>query len=250
MYKRVIPVLLLKDKGLVKTVKFKNEKYIGDPINAVKIFNEKEVDELVFTDITASKNGKGPDFNYIQEIATECFMPLGYAGGLKKVDEIKKLFYIGVEKAIINQALIHNPDLVKESVKDFGSQSIIASIDIKKNFWGKYEVYDYVKQKGTGISPLEFAKKMEDLGVGEIILNSVDRDGTFEGYDDKILEFSHSLNVPVIINGGAKNYDNLSETISDKHISGVAAGSLFVFHGKLRAVLINYPETGVIKKKY
>lgn len=241
--KRVIPCLLLKGKGLVKTVKFKDEKYVGDPINAVKIFNDKEVDELVFLDITATNEKRPPDFKMLSEISSECFMPLGYGGGITKLQEIEKIFQIGIEKVILNTSSFLNPSLLKDAARVFGNQSIIASVDVKKNWFGKYNVFTNSGKNNTGVDPVDYAKKMEGLGVGEIILNSIDRDGTFSGYDLPLIKkVTSSVNIPVVALGGAASLDDFSMAIMDGGASAVSAGSLFVFQLPHRAVLITYPS--------
>ena len=240
---RVIPVLLLKKQGLVKTVQFKNEKYIGDPRNAVKIFNEKEVDELIFLDIDASKTHNPPNFELIEEISTECFVPFAYGGGITSVTEIKKLFSIGVEKVILNSIFLNNPNIVKEASALFGSQSIVVSVDVKKNFFGKNRVYDSSKKKLTNLNPVDISIKAQEYGAGEVFINSVDRDGTFLGYDIELCEtISSRLSIPLIFCGGAKNLDDFSNAVKKGKASAVAAGSMFVYHQKHRAVLINYPK--------
>ena len=240
---RIIPVLLLKNNGLVKTVKFKNEKYVGDPINAVKIFNEKEVDELIFLDITASQQNRSPDFSYIEDIATECFMPFAYGGGIKSIEQIKNLFALGAEKAILNTSAIEDPQFVKRAAQYFGSQSIIISIDVKKTLLGQYRVYRHKDQKTIKMDPLELAKDMERYGAGEIFLNSVDRDGTMDGFDLQLYKTVNSkLSIPVVACGGAGQIRDFSKVINECGVSAVAAGSFFVFHGRHKAVLITYPE--------
>lgn len=239
---RVIPCLLLKGSGLVKTTKFKNPKYIGDPINAVNIFNEKEADELIFLDITASIEKRRPNFKLVSEIASECFMPFAYGGGISQIEDVKELFKLGVEKIVINSALHHNPGLITECAKIYGSQSIIGSIDVKKNFFGKYEVYSNSGTINTKLDPVRFAKQIEELGIGEIFINSIDRDGTQSGYDGKLIKsITTTVNVPVIACGGAGNKADFKEAVSQFGASAVAAGSFFVFHGKHKAVLITYP---------
>jgi cyclase len=239
---RVIPCLLLKGNGLVKTIKFKNPTYIGDPINAIKIFNDKEVDELVFLDITASKEKKGPNFKLISEITTECFMPLGYGGGITTIEQIEKLFNLGVEKVILNSITHTQPELIKKATDIFGSQSIVASIDVKKHWLTKKQaVYSLSGEQSTGYSPIDYAKKMEDAGFGEIIINSIDQDGTMSGYDLALIEaVSKSVKVPVVALGGAGSIDDLL-LAKKAGASAVAAGSLFVFQKAHRAVLITYP---------
>jgi cyclase len=185
---RVIPTLLLQGRGLVKGQQFKNHKYIGDPINAVKIFNEKEVDELVFLDISATKNNRGPDFDLLADIASEAFMPFGYGGGIKTVMQIEKLFSLGIEKAIVNSEAYFNHKLILDAAKVAGSQSIVVSIDVRKSLFGIYEVYVNSGQTRTKIDPVSYAKSMQDLGAGELILCSVDREGSGKGYDLNLLD--------------------------------------------------------------
>ncbi len=240
---RVIPCLLLKDGGLVKSVKFKDHKYVGNAINAVRIFNEKEVDELVFLDIDASKKGRQPDFELIEKIATECFMPFGYGGGIKTMDHVKKLFQLGAEKVIMNSVALENPPLITEASAIYGSQSIVVSIDVKKNMWGKYEVYNHVSNHTVKTSLKEYITNVEKLGAGEIIINSVDKDGTMTGYDLKLTQMvSTEVSIPVVALGGAGTLDHLREAVKEAHASAVSAGSMFVFHGKYKAVLITYPS--------
>ena len=242
---RIIPTLLLHDKGLYKTVKYsiKKGKYIGDPINAIKIFNEKGVDELIFLDIDASKEKRGPDFQMLRNIATECFMPLGYGGGITTMEQIKQIFQIGIEKVILNSVLLEDLTLLKNASKDFGVQSIVASVDIKKNLFGKYKVYNSAKQKNSDLDIKKYLQSLEDNGAGEIYISSVDKDGTFEGYDIELMkDISKDIKVPVIINGGAKDISDFSRAIKECGVSAVSAGSMFVFNGPHKAVLITYPE--------
>ena len=245
---RVIPVLLLKNTGLVKTVQFKDPKYIGDSLNAVKIFNDKEVDELIFLDILATPENRKPPLEFLKEIAEECFMPLAYGGGIKKIDEIKDILKVGIEKVIINTQAAENKGFIAEAVKRYGSSTICVSIDVKKNFWGKYEIYTRGGKHNTKLDPLLFAKEMDQAGAGEIMINSIDRDGTQKGYDLELISLiSKNVKMPVIACGGAANLDDFSNAIHQAGASAVAAGSMFVFHGKLRAVLINYPEQEALK---
>lgn len=227
---------------MVKTMRFKNSVYLGDPINAVKIFNEKEVDEIVVLDISASRQKKGPDFNLIGEIAGECFMPLTYGGGINHVEDIRKLFSIGVEKVCINQSAMQNFDLINEASRIFGSQSVVLSVDIKYGFLGSPKVYDHVKKHNSDLNPIEYIKEGERSGAGEIFVNYVDRDGVMEGYDivhlSKIVE---STSLPIIASGGAGKLEDIKELFSTTEVSAAAAGSMFVFSGKHRAVLITYP---------
>ena len=245
---RVIPCLLLKGNGLVKTVQFKNPFYIGDPINTIKIFNDKEVDELVFLDITATQEKRGPNFKLLSEISTECFMPLGYGGGITSLGEIEKLFNLGIEKIILNSAAFHNEKLISEAVHVFGSQSIIASMDVKKAWLSKKQtVFVNSGNVNTKISPLEYAKKMEEAGVGEIILNSIDKDGTMGGYDLHLIRtVSSELKIPVVALGGAGGLYDLGKA-KKAGAAAVAAGSMFVFQKAHRAVLITYPSSTELK---
>ena len=246
---RVIPCLLLRNNGLVKTVRFKDPKYVGDPINAVRIFNEKEVDELIFLDIDASKKGASPNFGLIKDIALECFMPFCYGGGVRAIEDIRKIFSLGAEKVSINSAGLRNPALIKEAAATFGSQSVVAAIDVKKDFLGRYRVYDHSKNKTINIDPVEFARKATGMGAGEILINSVDRDGTGEGYDlELVRKVSDSVTVPIIALGGAGNVDDIVKAIKEGRASAAAAGSMFVFHGKYRAVLITYPDYKELKQ--
>jgi len=246
---RVIPCLLLKGQGLVKTVKFKNPKYVGDPINAVKIFNDKEVDELVLLDIEATVGGRRPQFKLISEIASECFMPLSYGGGLRNLDDIKAIFNLGVEKVIINSYAIENPDFVREASRHYGSQSIVVAVDVKRNSFGKYEIFSFSGRKKTKLSLVDHVKEMERLGAGEIFLNSIDRDGAMEGYDiEMIKKVTDTVSIPAIASGGAGKISDFAEAVRKGGASAVAAGSMFVFHGKHRAVLITYPSIEELEK--
>lgn len=242
---RIIPTLLLHDKGLYKTVKYsiKKGKYVGDPINAIKIFNDKGVDELIFLDIDASKEKRGPDFNMLRNIATECFMPVGYGGGITTMEQIKQIFQIGIEKVILNSVLLEDLTLLKNASKNFGTQSIVAAVDIKKNLFGKYKIYNSAKQKNIDLDIKKYLQSLEENGAGEIYISSVDKDGTFDGYDIELMkDISKDIKVPVIINGGAKSISDFSRAIKECGVSAVSAGSMFVFNGPHKAVLITYPE--------
>jgi cyclase len=246
---RVIPCLLLRNQGLVKTVKFRDPKYVGDPINAVRIFNEKEVDELVFLDITASSEKKRPNFEKIEEIAGECFMPLAYGGGINSLDDIKTIFSLGVEKVIINSYAMEQPEIIRKAAELYGSQSIVISIDVKMNVFGSYEVVTHSATRKTGRDPVQVAKEMTAFGAGEIFLNSVDRDGTLQGFDIKLIKSVTSrVDIPVIACGGAWTIEHLEEAVKLGGASAVAAGSMFVFQGKHRAVLITYPHYNDLKR--
>lgn len=245
---RVIPCLLLKDGGLVKTIRFKNPNYVGDPINAVKIYNEREVDELIFLDINASVDKKKPDLKLINDIATECFMPVCYGGGIKNINDMKKIFKQGIEKIAINTSAFEDPLLLKRASELFGNQSIVVSVDVKKNLWGKYQVYIYGGRKNTGISPTEYCLKMEKLGAGEILLTSIDKDGTWEGFDtDLILKITSSVNIPVIVCGGAGKAGDFTKAVK-AGASAVATGSMVVYQGKDLGVLINFPAQKELEK--
>lgn len=249
---RVIPILLIQNSGLYKTVKFKDPKYIGDPINAVRIFNEKQCDEIILLDIIASKKKQEINYNLINEIATECFMPLAYGGGISSLIEIENILKLGVEKVVINSAFFRSAEFLKEAVKEFASSTIVASVDVKKNMWGKQNVYSHAGEKITLTDTVAFLKYLEDLGVGEIMINDTDRDGTMIGYDiELITKLSNAVNVPVIAAGGCRDLEDLKNVFRQTNVSAIAAGSFFVFHGKHRAVLISYPspeEINLIKK--
>ena len=248
---RVLPVLLLKNSGLYKTIKFKEPRYIGDPMNAVKLFNDKEVDELIFLDITATIEKKGPNFEAISEVASECFMPFSYGGGIDSIEQMSTLFSIGVEKVVLNTVLHSNLNLVKEAADRYGSQSIVASIDVKKSLFGKYEVFSHSGTLNTKKDPIQFAIEMQNAGVGEIMINSIDRDGVMKGYDiDLIKNITSKVDVPLIACGGAGTIDHLSKAVKEGHASAVGAGSMFIYHGKHNAVLINYPNQQDLKKIY
>jgi len=240
---RVIPCLLLKDNGLVKTIKFKNPSYVGDPINAVKIFNEKEVDELVFLDISASTLKKGPNFKLLSEISTECFMPLGYGGGITTLQEIEKLFNLGIEKVILNSSAFSNPTLLQQAIAIFGSQSLVVSMDVRKNWLTKKQtVYTLNGQYNTKHNPLEYAKQMESVGVGELIVNSIDQDGTMDGYDYTLIKsIADAVKIPIVALGGAGSIEDLKKA-KLAGASALSAGSLFVYQKPHRAVLITYPS--------
>ena len=242
-------MLLIHNKGLVKSVRFKNPTYVGDPINAVKIFNEKEIDEIVILDIDATREKRGPNMSQLGAIAGEAFIPLAYGGGISTVDEIKELFYIGVEKVILNYAAVHNPGLITSAAKLVGSQSVVVSIDAKKNLFGKYKVYTRNGTENTNEDPVVFARRMEETGAGEIFLNAIDRDGTYTGYDlDLIDKVSSRLSIPLVICGGAATAADFAPAVQ-RGASAVAAGSMFVFQRAHRAVLISYPSQQELKEK-
>jgi cyclase len=239
---RVIPCLLLRNRGLVKTVRFKDPIYLGDPINIVKIFNDKEVDELMFLDITATAENREPEFRLISEIASECFMPFGYGGGIRSLKDIRSILSLGVEKVSMNSYAVENPSFVRSAADLVGRQSIVISLDVKKHPSGQYEVFIFGGRKPTGLDPIRFAIEMEKMGAGEILLNSIDRDGTMVGYDlDLIQSVTKSVSIPVIACGGAGKLEDFADAVKRGGASAAAAGSLFVFQGRLRGVLINFP---------
>ncbi|MDR6463008.1 MULTISPECIES: AglZ/HisF2 family acetamidino modification protein [Chryseobacterium] len=239
---RIIPSLLIQDNGLVKTVNFKNPKYVGDPINAVRIFNEKEVDELAIFDIDATAKGLEPNYSLIERIANQSRMPLCYGGGVKTVEQAQKIFGLGIEKIALSSAVLQNPQLITEIAERVGSQSVIVVLDVKKKLFGGYEVYTHNGKKSTGINPFKFAEEAQRLGAGEIVINSIDQDGVMKGYDmgliDKVRE---QISLPLTVLGGAGSLSDIKQVIDKHGIIGVAAGSLFVFKGVYKAVLINYP---------
>lgn len=239
---RVIPSLLLKGEGLVKTLRFKNPKYVGDPINAIKIFNDKEVDELVLLDISATNQSKGPAFDTITQIASECFMPVAYGGGIATVDQMRRILNSGVEKVILNSVTFSNPDIVRQAADEFGSQAVIASMDVKRKLLGGYEVLSHSGTRKTGHEPVKWAMRMEERGAGEILLNAIDRDGMMGGYDlDLVSRVCEAVSIPVIAAGGAGSVSDFAKA-TDAGAGAVSAGAMFVFHGPHRAVLITYPK--------
>jgi len=241
-YPRVIPVLLLKGEGLYKGKKFKDHRYIGDPINALKIFNEKEVDELVFFDIDASRNNKPPNLSKLEEIAGECFMPLAFGGGINSKELIKEILALGVEKVVLNSAGVEDPGFVKGAVNHFGGSTITCAIDYKTDFLGRKRVYIESGTRKTKLDPLEWGKQLAAIGVGEIIVNNIDKEGTKEGYDyDYFKLFQKSINVPLVISGGAKGGGDFKKCHSEG-IDNMAGGACFVFQGKHDAVLITYEK--------
>jgi len=241
---RIIPCLLIHEKGLVKTVRFSEPKYVGDPINAVRIFNEKEVDELIVLDIDATREKREPDYKMISYLAEECRMPLCYGGGVTTSDQVKKIIGLGVEKVAICAAAINNPNLITEAANLVGNQSIVVVLDVKRRlFPGKYEVMIYNGTKSTGKCPFEFAREVERLGAGEIVINSIDNDGVMKGYDHLLIEkIRKSIQIPLTVLGGAGSLSDIGLLFQKHGTLGGAAGSLFVFKGQYKAVLINYPN--------
>ncbi len=241
---RIIPCLLVKNGGLVKTVQFDSPKYVGDPINAVRIFNEKEVDELAVLDIDATVQRREPDYTLIKNLAAECRMPLCYGGGVKRAEQIQKIISLGVEKVAISSAAIETPGLISDAAGRVGSQTIVVVMDVKKTGPRlQYELFTHNGTKGTGIDPVEYAKRIEAHGAGEVVVNSIDNDGVMKGYDLALIKaIRDSIALPMTVLGGAGTLEDISRLIQQFGIIGAAAGSLFVFKGKYRAVLINYPN--------
>lgn len=246
---RVIPCLLLKGGSLVKTVNFKKASYIGDPINTARIFNELEVDELSLLDISATNNKKSPNFKILSDLANECFMPLAYGGGINNFEDAKKIFQIGIEKIIINSVCFIKPTLISQLAEHFGSQSIVGSIDVKKNIFGKYQVFSNSGKKKQKVDPISWAQQLEQLGVGEILLTSIHREGTWKGFDISIIEkISNAVNIPVIANGGASSLEDIEKAIKQGYASAVSLGSMVVYQNKGMGVLVNFPDNDKLRK--
>ncbi|MBE3134595.1 MAG: imidazole glycerol phosphate synthase subunit HisF [Acidobacteria bacterium] len=239
---RVIPCLLLQGTGFVKTTRFQKPVYLGDPVNIVKLFNDMEVDELGILDIRASAEGRGPSFDLLKHIADNAFMPLSYGGGLKDLEAIRRILGIGYEKVIVNTAAFENPGLITDAARIAGNQSIVVSMDVKRSLRGQYEVYAAGGRRPTKCEPVAFARRMEELGVGEILLTAIDRDGTMTGYDTALIRMvSEAVSIPVIACGGSGSAADFARAVREGGASAVAAASLFVFHGPRRAVLISFP---------
>lgn len=250
LHARVIPCLLMRNGGLVKTVKFRNARYIGDPINAVRIFNDKEVDELVFLDIGDASARAVPDFELLADIASEAFMPFAYGGGITSIEDVKRLYALGVEKVVLNTAAADRPELVSEVAALAGSSGLVVSIDARRNWMGRYSVYVAGGTRDLRRDPAEYAQEMEHLGAGEILLTAIDRDGTMEGYDlELVSRVCQAVSIPVVAAGGAACLSHFREAAS-AGASGLAAGSMFVFHGRHNAVLITYPEYDELERLF
>ncbi len=246
--KRVIPCLLLANGSLVKTKNFKKFVYIGDPANTVRIFNELEVDELILVDIRASLKKTEPNFQIIKEIASECFMPLSYGGGITSLDQIKKILNIGVEKVAINSFSTFNPSIISEAAKTFGSQCIIGSIDVRTSYFGKKSIAINDGTKTLKIDPVDWAIKLENLGAGELLVTSIDRDGTYEGYDKELIDsITKRISIPVIANGGAGDLNHVDYILNKCNASAAGLGSMVVYQKKDMGVLVNFPSKGDLK---
>ena len=243
-----MPCLLVSNGRLVKTVRFRNPAYIGDPVNAIKIYNEKEVDELILLDITATVDGRRPDMAFLAEVADECFMPLAYGGGIRDIDDIRRIFSLGIEKAAINSYALENPSFVEKAASVYGSQSILLSMDVKKNLFGKYRVYGQGGRKETDHEPADWAARMERMGAGEILLNAIDQDGTMQGYDTALIrQVTDAVAIPVIACGGAGTTQDFKMAVEKGGAAAVAAGSMVVYQGKNKGVLINFPSREDLK---
>lgn len=239
---RIIPVLTINDRQLVKTVRFKKPNYIGDPINAVKIFNDKEVDEIILLDIRASLEKREPNYELIEEICSEAFMPFAYGGGINRIHQVEKLFAAGIEKVVLNSVLYENPELVSQIAAQYGSQSVVASIDIQKNIFGKYIIFSLAGRKKQKIDLEQFIKKLEELGIGELFINCIHKDGSFEDYDYELIQtLASKTKVPLIACGGANSPASFRQVI-EAGASAASAGSLFVYRGKEKGILINFPR--------
>jgi len=245
---RVIPCLLLNGSSLVKTKRFNEFNYIGDPINTVRIFNELEVDELMFLDIGATRNGQGPNFELLEKIASECFMPLSYGGGLREFKDVQKIFEMGFEKIVLNSINYESLDLVDQVTKVYGSQAVVGSIDYKKNFWGKLLPFSKSAKLKQNISVLDWAIQLEKHGVGEILLTSIDHEGTWQGFDYEMIKtVSNKLTIPVIAHGGAGSLTDIQKVVKDANASAVALGSMVVYQKKDMGVLINFPDKSKLR---
>jgi cyclase len=249
---RVIPALLLNSSGgLVKTVGFGKRTYIGDPINAVKIFNEKGVDELVLLDIDAAKDGREPNFEMIEDIASEAFMPIGYGGGISSVDQMALLFRCGLEKVIVSTTATENPGMLREASDRFGAQSVVVCLDVRKTLLGKSVVTIRSNRTSTKMTPVEAATKAVENGAGELIVYSINRDGSYRGYDEDLLQsVAQSVEVPVIASGGARDLSDFYSAVAESGCSAVSAGSMFFYHGKTKGVLISYPSESELTQLY
>jgi imidazole glycerol-phosphate synthase subunit HisF len=245
---RIIPALLLRNESLVKTFKFGKFTYVGDPCNTLRIFNELEVDELIFLDIMASRTGAEPNLELLADIANECFMPLGYGGGVRTVAQATEILHVGFEKIVVNSSILADPSLITRLADTIGSQAVIASIDVKRNIWGKSEVKGMSGTKRSGRDPLAWAQEVEALGAGEILLTSIDREGTWDGFDLELVKsISQAVNIPVIAHGGAGSVADIGAVVKQGGASAVALGSLVVFQKKDMGVLVNFPDTGQLK---
>jgi cyclase len=241
---RIIPALLLRNESLVKTIRFRKFTYVGDPCNTVRIFNELEVDELLFLDTTATRERRSPNLKLLADIANECFMPLSYGGGIRSLDHAKAVFDTGFEKIAINSSALESPLLITEIARQYGSQAVIVSIDVKTSFWGKRTVHGMGGRRNSGRNPEDWAKDAESRGAGEILLTSIDREGTWSGFDCNLVrQIADAVSIPVIAHGGAGNVEHIRQVVKQAHASAVALGSMVVFQKKDMGVLINLPSS-------
>ena len=246
---RIIPALLLRNQSLVKTVRFGKFSYVGDPCNTVRIFNELEVDELLFLDITASLEKRPPNYQLLTDIASECFMPMGYGGGIKSVEDAKAVFGIGFEKIVVNTYGIENPSFIYQLASEYGSQAVMASIDVKKNIWGQYQVRSHSGKQKTNQKLIHWAKELESLGAGEILLTSIEQEGSWKGFDlDLVKSVTEAVNIPVIAHGGAGTIGHIEDVVQKAGASAVALGSMVVFQKQDMGVLINFPQKRHLEK--
>ena len=252
MYRpRIIPVLLLQNKGLVKSVKFKDYRYIGDPINAVRIFNDLKADELAFIDILATKEKRTISIDFVKDVGEEANMPFSVGGGIRTLEDIRKIIEAGAEKVILNTIAGENPDFVTKASEAFGSSTITVCIDVKKDLFGKEKVRIRAGTKSVNNDPVQYARQMEERGAGEIIIQSIDRDGTMTGYDTSLIKkIADAVSIPVVSLGGAGKWEDLINLNSLVSLNGLAAGSLFIYHGERNAVLVNYPERHEIQQLF
>ena len=240
---RLMPCLLMSNGALVKTVRFKNPSYIGDPVNAVRIFNDKEVDELLLLDIEATTHKRGIDYETLKKVVSECFMPICYGGGFSSLEDMRKLFTLGVEKISLGAAAFETPDLIRQASSEFGNQAIVVTLDVKKTLLGSYTVRTHQGSKDRRKSPTDAARYMEDLGAGEILLYSIDRDGTWSGFDLKLIrDVTNAVSIPIVVSGGAGSFQDIRIAVQKAGASAVAIGSMAVFQGKDLGVLIKFPN--------
>ena len=252
MYRpRIIPVLLLQNKGLVKSIRFNNHRYIGDPINAVRIFNDLKADELAFIDIRATKENRTISIDFVKNVGEEANMPFSAGGGIRTLEDIRKIIGAGAEKVILNSIAGKNPGFITDAANAFGTSTITVCIDVKKDFLGKEKVWINAGKKSINSDPVQYAKQIEESGAGEIIIQSIDRDGTMKGYDVNLVKkIADSVSIPVVALGGAGEWDHLIELNAEVSLNGLAAGSLFIYHGERRAILVNYPGRQEILKLF
>lgn len=246
---RVIPVLLTRGGSLVKTVQFGRFTYVGDPCNTVRIFNELEVDELCVLDITATREGRSPDLALLGDLASECFMPLAYGGGIRSLTDAERIFKIGIEKVVINSAAINRPELIREIATPFGSQAVVVSIDVGRDLLGHAVVRSHAGTRARGLKPVDWARKAEAMGAGEILLTSIEREGTWSGFDlGLVREVADAVSIPVVAHGGAGSVADIGRAVREGHASAVALGSLVVFQKKGMGVLVNFPDPAELQK--